>query len=130
MIITRFVNSTCAKPRQNRADVWKKRPVVLKYRQFADDCREAFGESLKDIRADRLTVTVTFAVKPSWSKKKQQAMLGKPHRFKPDADNLLKAVMDSLWKDGDSGIYDVRCTKRWGSADITEITVEQVEPET
>ena len=34
-----------AKPRQTRSDVWKKRPCVVKYRQFADDLREAIGKA-------------------------------------------------------------------------------------
>ena len=29
------------KPRQTRSDVWKKRPAVMRYRQFADELRLA-----------------------------------------------------------------------------------------
>jgi Holliday junction resolvase RusA-like endonuclease len=49
----------------------------------------------------------------SWSKKKRQAMAGKPHQQKPDKDNLEKALMDAIYAD-DSHIWDSRVTKLWG----------------
>ena len=43
--------------------------------------------------------------------------------FKPDADNVLKAIKDALkevaWKD-DCQVYDERCIKVWKDADETE----------
>ena len=51
----------------------------------------------------------------SWSQKKKQAMQGKPHISKPDADNLLKAL-----KDGLSGrLYEDDC-QVWRIENITK----------
>jgi Holliday junction resolvase RusA-like endonuclease len=48
----------------------------------------------------------------SWSKKKQSAMMGKPHQGKPDKDNLEKAFLDAVCAD-DSYIWDGRVSKFW-----------------
>ena len=70
-----------------------------------------------------ITVTATFAIPASWSKKKQEAALW--HTGRPDGDNLLKAVGDGLngvvWKD-DSQVASARIIKRYG--DIPGLTVE------
>lgn len=58
----------------------------------------------------------------SWSNKKRNEMLGKPHQQKPDIDNLIKAVLDCLCKD-DSYIWNVTALKQWdinGSITIIE----------
>ncbi len=49
----------------------------------------------------------------SWSKKKKKAMDGQPHQQVSDLDNMLKALLDSLFQD-DSHIWDIRATKLWG----------------
>lgn len=49
----------------------------------------------------------------SWSDKKKNQMDGAPHKQRPDTDNLIKAVKDSLC-DEDAHIWDYRITKRWG----------------
>jgi Holliday junction resolvase RusA-like endonuclease len=59
----------------------------------------------------------------SWSKKKKQAMDGKPHQHRPDLDNLVKAVLDAFFEE-DKQIYEVRGVKFWkvkGSILISEI---------
>lgn len=48
----------------------------------------------------------------SWSKKKRNEMNGKPHRQRPDTDNLFKALADAIYGD-DSHIHDVRISKVW-----------------
>ena len=40
-------------------------------------------------------------------------MIGKPHRMKPDKDNLEKGFLDSILKE-DSVVWDGRVTKLWG----------------
>ncbi|MNJ68120.1 Endodeoxyribonuclease RusA [compost metagenome] len=50
-------------------------------------------------------------------------MAGKPHQQKPDADNLLKALMDAIYNE-DCSVWDVRVTKRWG--DTGEITIGEI----
>jgi len=50
----------------------------------------------------------------SWSKKKRALMNETPHQAKPDIDNMLKAVFDSLLTD-DSGIHTIiEVRKVWG----------------
>ena len=96
------------KPRQTQSDRWKKRPCVLRYRAFADRCRE-----LNMIVNDRGShVIFNMPMPKSWSKKKKAEMDGEYHQQTPDADNLLKSVLDSLYKD-DSHICDIRITKKW-----------------
>jgi Holliday junction resolvase RusA-like endonuclease len=57
----------------------------------------------------------------SWSRKKRDELRGQAHQQNPDADNLFKALGDALYAD-DSGIWDVRITKRWADVGAIEIT--------
>lgn len=105
------------KPRQTRADRWKKRPPVLRYRAFADECR-----------ARRVTVpeqgshiTFVLPMPASWSKKKRAEMDGQPHQQKPDKDNLEKALLDAVHAE-DCAVWDSRVTKRWGEEGAIIIT--------
>lgn len=72
-------------------------------------------------------VIATFAIPPSWSKRKAAEHIHRPHCQKPDGDNLLKAVKDALnriaWAD-DGQVYDARIRKVWGNVDQTVIHVE------
>ena len=45
-------------------------------------------------------------------KKKKEQMNGLPHKQKPDTDNLVKSVKDSLLKD-DSVVWWEKAEKRW-----------------
>ncbi|HBZ1362084.1 TPA: RusA family crossover junction endodeoxyribonuclease [Escherichia coli] len=85
------------KPRMTRADKWKQRPPVMRYRAFCDEVR------LRKMTMPESGSHVTFVLPmpPSWSKKK------------PDCDNMLKALMDALYED-DSHVWDCRITKIWG----------------
>jgi Holliday junction resolvase RusA-like endonuclease len=112
------------KPRQTRADVWKQRPVVVRYRVWADEIRYLMGDSKLP---QRFHATFRLAMPDSWSEKKRELMNGSPHRQKPDADNLLKALMDALLPDGDHEVWDVRATKIWarqGWIQISELCAE------
>lgn len=97
------------KPRMTRADKWKKRPEVLRYRAFCDEVR------LNKVTLPEGGYHVIFVLPmpPSWSKKKRALMDGKPHQQKPDKDNLEKALLDALFGE-DSHIWDGRVTKIWG----------------
>ena len=106
-------------PRMNRGDAWKKRPVVLRYRAFKDALRAAVGAQSVP---DALVCHFTFPMPPSWSNKKREFMRGKPHRQKPDRDNLEKAVMDALFQD-DSGVWRGHQEKRWGDAGRIDLTL-------
>ena len=99
-----------AKPRMSRLDRWKKRPATAKYWKFKDQCK------LEKVVLPCYNAHVTFILPmpASWSQKRKAEMDGKPHMQKPDLDNCLKSLGDSLYED-DSGIYDVHITKRWGT---------------
>jgi Holliday junction resolvase RusA-like endonuclease len=109
-------------PRMTRADSWKKRPVVLRYREYKDAIREAF----KDYPVhDVVTVGIVayFPMPESWSMKKLAAMSGKIHRVKPDVDNVAKGVLDALLEQ-DSCVSDLIVCKRWCLGDgRLEITI-------
>lgn len=97
-----------AKPRQTRSDVWKKRPCVLKYRDFADEVRR-----LKiDVPESGSEIIFNLPMPKSWSQKKTREMIYKPHKQTPDLDNLIKALLDALFKD-DSHIYNYTASKYW-----------------
>lgn len=97
------------KPRMTRADCWKKRPEVLRYRAFCDEVRLHKVQ----LPEDGFHVTFILPMPSSWSKKKRQQFDGQPHQSKPDMDNLMKALMDAIYED-DAHIWDGRITKRWG----------------
>jgi len=104
------------KPRMTQRDRWAQRPAVLRYRAYCDEIRlnrVALSESGHH-------VTFVLPMPPSWSKKKRTEMDGKPHQQKPDADNLLKALMDAIYED-DCAVWDVRVTKLWGEAGLINI---------
>ena len=105
------------KPRMTRADKWKKRPEVLRYRAFCDHVR-LLGVELPEAGAH---VTFILPMPLSWSKKKRLQHDGQPHQAKPDCDNMLKALMDAIYAD-DAHVWDCRVTKVWGETGQIVIT--------
>ena len=106
--MTVYIITPVPAPRMTQSDRWKKRPCVLRYFAFRDE-----------IKANNVTVVsgsdVIFEMPmpKSWSKKKKREMSGKPHIQKPDLDNLLKALLDSIYED-DAHIYKITMSKYWG----------------
>ena len=107
------------KPRMTRSDAWKKRPCVMRYWEFKDKCKE-----LKIMVENKQHICFNMPMPKSWSKKKQQETVGKPHKQKPDVDNLCKALLDAVLVE-DSHIYDIRITKYW--AEEGSITICNLE---
>jgi len=99
-----------AKPRQTRSDKWKQRPCVMRYRAFADEVRAA-GIKIPESGAH---IFFIIPMPKSWSKHKKTMMDGRPHQAKKDVDNLLKSVLDAVYKD-DSCVWDIRISKVWGN---------------
>jgi Holliday junction resolvase RusA-like endonuclease len=108
--------------RQTKRDVWKKRPCVLKYREYRDILR---GACSNFVLSDNFEVLFYIAIPESWSKKKKARMFMQPHDQKPDIDNLIKAVMDAL-KPEDKAIWKVSAEKRWNTYGAVEITNNEV----
>lgn len=99
------------KPRQTRADKWKKRPEVLRYRAFCDEVRLQ-GVSLP---VSGCHVIFVIPMPTSWSRLKRVRYSGQPHQAKPDCDNMLKALMDAVYAN-DAHVWDCRITKIWGES--------------
>jgi Holliday junction resolvase RusA-like endonuclease len=94
-------------PRMTRADAWKKRPVVLRYRAFRDEVRA------RDVILPIPAHVIFYMPMPaSWSKRTQKAMHLRPHESLPDLDNLLKALLDSLFE-ADGHVWSVWPEKFW-----------------
>ena len=126
------------KPRMTQADKWRRRPVVLAYRAWADKARYAmraaptaigvqvdgqFPAGLYDV-----SWMAFIAMPASWSKKKKDALRGKPHFGKPDRDNIDKAILDSLFPD-DRGVTSGALHKFWddGLGPRIELVVTKLE---
>ena len=111
------------KPRQTRADKWKKRPSVLRYRAFADEVRYKILD--KDMNGK--AITFGMPMPKSWSKKKRIDMDGKPHTQRPDIDNLAKALFDALYAlyEDDSCIHTVALKKVWSKNGYVKIEIGQ-----
>ena len=68
-----------------------------------------------------LSVTAVRAMPASWSKRRRAAMAGAWCMTKPDADNIVGAVMDALFED-DAAVVSVTCRKVWGAT--AELRIE------
>lgn len=111
------------KPRQTQSDRWKKRPVVMRYRAYADELREKWSQETEEAVPDSLFLIFQIPMPGSWSAKKKAAMMGTPHQQKPDIDNLVKAFLDALCED-DSYVWRVVAVKQWaytGSIEISRV---------
>ena len=110
-----------SKPRQTRSDVWKKRPVILKWRAWADEIRLACQYE-EFIPGNELVMEFYLPMPKSWSKKKRAELLGKPHEMatRNDLDNLIKAVMDALIKD-DGCVHYLKAKKFWAEKGMIKL---------
>lgn len=105
----RYPINPVPKPRMTRLDKWAQRDCVLRYRAYKDELR-ARKVSLPYAGWH---VTFILPMPRSWSEKKKTEMDGKPHRQKPDVDNLLKGLMDAVFHE-DCAVWDTRVSKYWG----------------
>lgn len=114
------------KPTHTQRDRWKQRDCVLRYRDWADRAREAFGWPNKmtlDVPTG-LLITAYYAIPGSWSFKQRQAAKGALCTAKPDYDNLCKAIGDALFMN-DAYIASATITKKYddGKGPRVEITI-------
>tara|TARA_R110002073_G_scaffold3937_6_gene26277 strand:- start:376 stop:768 length:393 start_codon:yes stop_codon:yes gene_type:complete len=113
----------CPKPRMTRADRWKKRPIVLKYWDFCNELKRQ-AIKLEYIPGDKVSLVFFIPMAKSWSKKKREQMLGKPHKAKPDIDNLAKAFLDALL-DEDSYVYSLSAEKYWSNEPSISVLTDE-----
>lgn len=77
----------------------------------------------------RLTVWATFACPKSWSKRKLDATIHRPHTQRPDLDNILKAIEDGLNRIAfadDAQIAEIDARKVWGHEGKVVVMVEEI----
>lgn len=104
------------KPRMTQRDKWGEREVVQRYWAFKEECQ------LKGVQVPEEGADITFILPmpKSWTNKKKEQMNGTPHQQKPDIDNLLKALLDAIYKD-DSKVWKISAKKIWGYAGAINI---------
>lgn len=104
-----------SKPRMTIADKWKKRPVVLRYREFKDRLRDECQRiGLTEFPEAHSHVTFFIPMPKSWSKRKKTMMLNESHKQRPDVDNLLKGLLDGIYEtEDDCIVWDIHITKIW-----------------
>jgi Holliday junction resolvase RusA-like endonuclease len=109
------------KPRMTRADAWKKRKCVTDYRLWADELRLlVFGKNQKQEAPLYFSWVAYIAMPKSWSEKKKLAMIGEPHRQKPDLDNVTKGLFDALFEH-DERVASGNQHKIWALEDCISI---------
>ena len=108
----------CPKPRMTQRDKWRKRPCVLRYHRFKDQCRVRRVKLPQPCR-----VIFHMPMPRRWTDAERRAMDGMPHTVKPDIDNLTKGLLDAVLKE-DSHIWSVRTEKRWSLTPGIEIVKE------
>lgn len=118
-------------PRMTKSDKWKldpfhedsnkrqRKPVTQYFRFKRDIQAQALQQGFK-MPENGFHVIFVIPMPFSWSDKKKSLMDMTPHQQKPDADNMIKAVKDSLCKN-DANIWDYRITKYWGRSGIITI---------
>lgn len=99
------------KPRMTQRDKWMRRPTIVRWYEYKDKL-QLLGNVQEFKLPQVLNVTFYIPVSNSWSEKKKQLMIGKPHLLKPDIDNLLKGIMDTF-SDKDEYVYEVHARKLW-----------------
>lgn len=99
-------------PRMTRSDKWRQpaRPCVQRYWDYRDDIRAVVGDVA--IVPDGIVVRAFIPMPASWSKKKKEETAGKPHRVRPDHDNISKGILDAIFAE-DGAVWMGYCEKRW-----------------
>lgn len=118
-----------SKPRMTQSDSWRKPPrrCVAQYWEFADKVREyanAVNWQEEPGLAYSFSIKFVFDFPKSYSKKKCDSLKGKPYLQKPDIDNLVKAILDSLFE-SDQKVWALdRVEKIWDDGQGARIEVE------
>ena len=97
--------------------------------EFRRQCGDVFWEAKTPVK---IIIIALYGVPASTSKKKRAEMLDRIVRptKKPDADNLVKVVMDALnhvaWYD-DAQVVDIDVRKYYGEQPLIKIVIEDAE---
>ncbi len=112
-----------AKPRMTRRDKWMGRKPVVQYWEWVNMATRIVKEQL-DQDPLRVIITAYFGFPKSYSKQKRELLEGQLHRLLPDGDNVLKAVVDALWKKNDQRIAIKTIIKRWDDGKGPRVEVQ------
>lgn len=100
-------------PRERLRPAGLKRLLRLeRYNDYKLSLAELARKKSFDIPEQGVHILFYFPVPKSWTKSKKQEMHMRLHQSKPDIDNCIKAVFDSLMSE-DKYIADFRATKKW-----------------
>lgn len=122
IVLISVLGSPVGKPRMTQRDKWKKRPCVVRYREWCDRVRDVAGMVPDPSEIAAVSLTAHFEPPKSWSKKRRMAAIGTGHCTRPDLDNICKGLFDCLWKE-DCAIHTVTMRKVWGWTPKTEIEI-------
>lgn len=112
------------KPRMTHRDKWKKRPCVVRYRDWMDAARPFIPANLPTSPSG-LSWTAYFPFPKSYSKKKRAELSGKPHQEKPDRDNCDKGLLDFLFTQDKSVAFGT-IRKLWDDGSGARIEIEVI----
>ena len=101
-----------AKPRMTQKDKWAKRDCVMNYWSYCDKLRKQTSRK-NFVLSGNYHIDFYLPMPKSWSKKRKQMMKGQPHLQRPDLDNLIKGINDTLLKE-DKIVYQFLAGKWWG----------------
>lgn len=109
-----FLVTPIGKPRMTQRDKWLNPPrkEVLNYR-LGKKGMEAFALMTKFSLGNTLDCVFHIPMPESWSGKKKERMALTPHESKPDLDNILKFVLDTLLPEGDQKVHTITARKIW-----------------
>lgn len=108
----RFQIEPIAKPRMTQADKWQQRPIIQRYWSFKDELQRQANEAGFEL-SPAFKIIFYLPMPPSWSKAHKREMLDESHQVKPDLDNLIKAICDSLAPNSDAYIWHIDACKIW-----------------
>jgi len=111
-------------PRLSRRDTFPPfRPAASRFYSFRDQVQY----SRLEIPPAGAHVLFDLPVPKSWSERRKSEMIGSPHERVPDLDNMLKALLDSVFFGStDAHVSDIRITKRWSRSG--GIYVREIDP--
>ncbi|MGG3798009.1 RusA family crossover junction endodeoxyribonuclease [Metabacillus fastidiosus] len=104
-----------------------------RYLAYKDQIKWITKQQLKGrkLLTGALEVEISFMmpIPKSWSNVKKQQAVGEYHTKKPDTDNLVKGVFDSLnklvWQD-DNQVAKVTAVKNYGEVPGMEIIIKEL----
>lgn len=115
-------------PRENlRPPGLKRLKRLERYNQYKVDLRACALEKRFEIQPQGCSFRFYIPMPKTWSKKKRAIMHFKLHQQKPDIDNLMKAVFDSMLSE-DKGIAHFEAVKFWVDFPTGWIEIVTVDP--